>query len=360
MKEVLKVRIANTTLSLSTEAHNLLDGYLGVIEAYSGKEAAEEREALFVEQILARQTATTVVEESVVEEFINTVGYPEGCAPAARKAKREEQPQTTTPTPSNNTPNDNTTALGRVFKTCLLIVGWVVGISWLLAAMGLLIAFIVLLAIGEFDSMWLTGYEGLSPVVFCGLICAVVVLFMGIVADVWFKLLMRKRINPKGLIAAVIIWFVFFGWLCIASVRNADNWLDWSQKAVERVEVWEKQGQIWEEKLDADIESLFENEGVLEWTKSMSYTLKGGLAVDNFDSLCERFELLESIEDVVGWELVRNRDVAVAIDFCFTGGEMVRHITVTTQKEVYTFSEKLCGESWFPCSSDNREGCFTE
>ncbi|MBO7299829.1 MAG: hypothetical protein J6U53_00275 [Tidjanibacter sp.] len=176
-------------------------------------------------------------------------------------------------------PQDRYNGCGQIVVTALKVIGWIIGIGWLLSALGLLLSFITLVAIGVYDANYISGIEGVSPVVFAGLIVAVIVLGMGILADLWFKLLRSKRVNFRNLIISGVVWLVFFGWLCVVGVKNYDNWTIWAEQAEANLELWEERMEQWgddfEERFEEHMEQLDRSmEAVEEELEKVEETLE--------------------------------------------------------------------------------------
>ena len=160
-------------------------------------------------------------------------------------------------TPNNdrsNTPtNDNVGPLGKVIITCAKVVLGLFLVAWFLSALGILVGFIALMAVeAEWSHMVTT--DCMSPVVFAGLMCAVIVLGMGIIGGIGVSLLRGKRINLKRVGVGVGVWIVFFLWLIFAAVRNADNWTEWALESEAQIELWEER---WEQHFE-ELEEKFD------------------------------------------------------------------------------------------------------
>lgn len=326
MKEILKVKLSDQVLSLSEEACELLEGYLEVIRTHSGEAEAATRETAFVEHILAQQPATMVVEEAAVESAIAAIGYPEGCPRAERKPRK-----TKSQTPQQKTTiNNGVGPLGRAIIFCGKVLLGIFLACWVLTAIGVLIGFVSLAAIGE---GWadVVPIDGISPIVFAGLLCAVVVLFMGIVADLGFSLIRCKRVNLKKLATAGIIWLVFFLWLIFAAIRNADNWAEWAYTTERQLELWEDEVDRWEERMESDWEeAVLGMQGVEEWDSAYSFTFEGFVGAMKFETFCERFEEMEPYEERLEYLLLRGGKVDVKVDNHYENDRLYRTITVTS------------------------------
>lgn len=372
MKEILKVKIGDSSLSLDNDAYGLLEDWLGEVERTLGKEKARESELEVAKRILSLQSQSTVVEVSTVENIITSLGYPEGYnteagkvrgeARATSKATQAQQVQTTQP--------QTNSAMGCL-AWGLKAIGWTLGIAWLVAAIGLLIAFIILVCVGFFDTTYLTGYSGMSsPVLFGGLVCAVCVLFMGIVADVWFRLLRGKPISWRKVLVSGIIWLIFTIWLGIATLRNAEKWSLWAYEAEHRVELWEDEVDNWSDNLEESIESWednfesqmeiwedsFENqmdhleeqmenleeqlelglEATENWDSTLTINLKGGLDILKLERLCTRFNELYLHDTAIERELYNGREVIIRLRHTMENGSFVRKAEIETEDGTLT------------------------
>ena len=162
-----------------------------------------------------------------------------------------------TPNNDQHTPpsNGGVGPLGKTIILCAKIFLGIVLACWFIAALGILIGFVVLMAV-EAEWSQMVAMNGMSPVVFAGLMCAVIVLGMGIVGDIGVSVLRGKRINLKRLGGGVVVWIIFFLWLIFAAVRNVDNWTEWAIQSEEKIELWEEK---FEERFERHFESLEEN-----------------------------------------------------------------------------------------------------
>ncbi len=317
MKEVLKVRIGDTTLAMDNEAYGTLAALLEEVTKSEGKEAAATVESDFASRVLARQAANTVIEAELTRSIILEMDHTPKAAPT---------PQYTSPTPTNS----GVGPLGRVFIVCAKVLLGIFLAGWLLTALGVLVGFISLVAIGE-EWTGVVPVDGISPVVFAGLICAVVVLFMGIVADLGFSLIRSKRVNLRRLVTAGVIWVVFFLWLIFAAIRNADNWAEWVYRSEAQFELWEEEIEAWEERMENDWEDAVLNlQGVEMWDSTYTLSFDGFVGAMGFDSLCERFKELEPYEDRMELHLLRGGKVSVKIDNHYEGNTLYRTITLSS------------------------------
>lgn len=238
-----------------------------------------------------------------------------------------------TPTP----PQTNNNGCGQILITILKVIGWAIGIGWLLTAFGLLLSFIMLVAIGKFESTYITDIEGFSPVVFAGLICAVIVLGMGIMADLWFKLLRSKRVNLRNLLISGVVWLIFFSWLCVVGVRNGHNWHLWADQVEYRLEHWEEEIDEWAEDIEdwaEELEEEMENltVGAVSSTHSINFELKGFPGIMKLERLCEKFDELYRVDEEIERFLLRGEDVDINITISQQDNTISRSTAITTPK----------------------------
>ncbi len=320
MKEILKVKIADTTFAIEQEAYDVLSLLLEEVTKNEGKEVATKIEGEFASQILKRQSINTVIEEGVARDIVLAMGY------TPKTTHTSQTPQHTSPTPTNS----RVSALGKVFIVCGKILLGIFLAGWVLTAIGILVGFISLIAIGEeWSSM--VPIDGISPVVFAGLICAIVVLFMGIVADIGFSLIRSKKINLRGLATAGVIWLIFFLWLIFTGIRNADKWAEWAYQTEAQFELWEEEIEAWEERIEGEWEGAVLNlQGSEEWDSTYTLYFEGLEGAMRFDSFCDRFEELEPYEDRLESHLLRGKKVEVTIDNHYEGDRLYRTITITS------------------------------
>lgn len=151
--------------------------------------------------------------------------------------------------------NDSVGPLGKAIILCAKIILGIFLAGWFITALGILIGFVTLMAV-EAEWSQMVVMDGISPVVFAGLVCAVIVLAMGIIGDIGISLLRSKRINLKRVGIGVVVWIIFFLWLIFAAVRNIDNWTEWAIQSEEKIELWEER---FEERFERHFESLEEN-----------------------------------------------------------------------------------------------------
>ena len=229
----------------------------------------------------------------------------------------------------NTSQRANNGGCAQILISALKAVGWIVGICWLLAALGILVGFVSLAALGE---TWasVVPMDGLSPIVFAGLVCAVVVLFMGIIADVGFTVLRGKAVNFKRLGVGAIVWVIFFLWLIFAAVRNADHWNEWAYKTEAQFELWEEEIEAWEERVEGEWEDAVLNlQGVEVWDSTYTMTFEGVSGAMKIDTLCNRFEELEPYEDRLELQLLQGKKVEVTIENHYEGDRLYRTITIS-------------------------------
>lgn len=237
---------------------------------------------------------------------------------------------TSSQTNNNNNNNGSLGALGRVVVLGAKILLGIFLVGWLLTALGVLVGSVSLAAIGE---SWasMVPMEGLSPVVFAGLVCAVVVLFMGIVADVGFTLLRGKQLNFKRLGIGAIVWVIFLLWLVFAAVRNAGNWAEWAYKSEMQLELWEEEFDAWEERIEYEWEeAVLGMQDVGAWDSNYSFSFEGLEGAMRFESFCDRFKEMEPHEDRLEYHLLRGGKVDVKIENHYEGNTLYRTITATS------------------------------
>lgn len=240
-----------------------------------------------------------------------------------------------TPTP----PQANYNGCGQIAVTILKVIGWALGIGWLLVAFGLLLSFITLVVIGEFEATYVSDIEGFSPVVFAGLICAVIVLGMGIAADLWFKLLRSKRVNLRNLLTSGVVWLIFAVWLGIAGVRNWNNWQIWANQVEYKFEQWEDELDNWAEELEEKVESL--TEGAVSNTHSINFNLKGLPGIMKLERLCEEFDELYRVDEEIEAFLLWGDEVIVGVAASKQDNIVSRTTTITTPKGVKILSVSI-------------------
>lgn len=320
MKEVLKVRVGEATLAIDKEAYGVLSALLEEVTKSEGKEAATKVESDFAARVLERQSANTVIEEELVRSIVLEMGY----TPAKPTSTPPQAPKQTTDN------NSGVGVLGKVIIVCAKVLLGIFLAGWLLAALGVLVGFISLAAIGE-EWAGVVPIDGVSPIVFAGLVCAVVVLFMGIVADLGFSLIRCKRINLKRLVVAGVIWVVFLLWLVFAAIRNADNWAEWAYRSETQFELWEEEIEAWEDRIEGEWEGAVINmRGVEEWDSTYTLSFDGFEGAMRFDSFCERFEEMEPYEERLELHLLCGGKVDVKIENHFEGDRMYRTITISS------------------------------
>ncbi len=218
--------------------------------------------------------------------------------------------------------------LGRIVVVCGKILLGFFFVGWILAALAILISFITLMVMGTLESS-VISMDGMSPILFAGLVCAVVVLFMGIVGDVVLSLLRSKPINLRKLAVAAVVWLIFFVWLSIGTVRNADKWALWGYQVEARFEQWEAELEAWEEELERSFELNDDFwSGMNEWDNSTTFTLDGVDGLSRWAVLEEHIDQLEDVEDEVERALLKNQKVTIKIEHRLNDGECLRTTTV--------------------------------
>lgn len=228
----------------------------------------------------------------------------------------------------SNNGGDTTTPLhplGQVVVVCAKIVLGLFLFGWLLAAVGVLVGFISLMTVGAFESAYI-GFEGTSPVVFAGLVCAVVVLFMGIVADVGFTLLRGKQINLRRLGIGAIVWVIFLVWTCVLAVTNIGKWEHWGEQVEWQMELFEERIEGRMERFDAIMENCEESDN------GLIFNFEGRSDLVSFAICADKMDLPDDVEDLVYLKLSQNQDVEVRIEWADKGG--VGHyktITIATE-----------------------------
>ena len=317
MKEILRVRIAQTPLAIEPEAYTLLEGFFGAVDKKCGSEELARVESRFVELVLARQSDNTVITKALVEELISTIGITEYYAPKSASSPSEPKP--------------DTHPLVKLVVVCAKILLGIFLAGWLLVAIGLLFGFVWLMAIGtHWDTV--VAVEGISPVVFAGLVCAVIVLFMGIVGDVGFSILRSKPINLSRLCIGTGIWVIFLIWLTFATVRNIDNWSEWAHNSERVFEQWEEELESWEERLENDWEkALLCLEGINTWQSSHTFELEGFEGIARYEVIQERFEEMEPYEDRIELRLLKGEKVTITISHNIENDRCFRSIVIATE-----------------------------
>lgn len=337
MKEVLKVRIADSTFALEREAHALLAEWLNAHQKECGAERIAELEQSVATQILERQAANIVVDKALVQSIIDTLGTPEGYTPSSHT--------TTTPPPTHPPTTKDIPSVGPLGRVIIIGGKIILGLflaGWLLTAIGLLVGFVSLVAIGDVWTEYLAlPLEGISPVVFAGLICAVVVLFMGIVADLGFSLLRCKRINLKRLVVGGVIWLIFLLWLVFAGVRNINNWVVWAHESEAKIEQWDREFDEWEERFEEQLESTLFNPTTLliDGTDThLTFYLNDLGDSLKLEKLCEEFDELYRYDDTILNHLIKGDEVVVDVAMSQKNNTITRNTTITTPAGVTTIN----------------------
>lgn len=338
MKELIRIRLSGTEFALTKEAFNTLRNYLEEYESALPKEQNRaqkmaELESCIVEKFLNHQPRESAVELPLVDTTIAALGYPEGYAPTT--AKREKT-QPTTPQPEVG-------VLGRIVIVGGKIILGVMLAVWILAAIGLLVGFVTLMAIGDIWADYLAlPLEGISPVVFAGLVCAVIVLFMGIVADLGFRLIAGRRVNLRKLAVAGVVWLIFLLWLIFASVRNVDNWVVWAHLSEAKIEQWEQEFDKWEDNLEEQLESAIFNPTLADGAETnltfYLYDLGDSLKLEK---LCEEFDELYRYDDHILGYLIDGKDVVIEVVISQENNIVTRKTTITTPDGVTLINARV-------------------
>lgn len=341
MEEIVRVKVAGTSLALSKGAFAVLSHFLeNTQKAYASsptqKEQVELVESRVVATLLEKQSASTVVERGVMELVVASVGYPEGFTPTG-SPESVKIPKTT---PQNQTQQPEVGTLGRVVITVGKVLLGIMLAVWILAAIGLLVGFVALVAIGDIWAEYLAlPLDGISPVVFAGLVCAVIVLFMGIVADLGFKLISGRRVNLRKLAVSGVVWLIFFLWLIFASIRNTDNWVIWAQQSKTKIEQWERDFDQWEDNFEEQLESAIFNPTLVDGAEThltfYLYDLGDSLKLEK---LCEEFDELYRYDDHIIGLLVDGTEVVIDVTMSQKDNIISRQTTITTPTGVTTIN----------------------
>lgn len=249
----------------------------------------------------------------------------------------------TQPAAEGQTATPSVGPLGRVVILGGKIILGIFLAGWLLSALGLLIGFVTLMAIGDIWAEYLMlPLEGLSPVVFAGLICAVIVLFMGIVADLGFSLIRSKRVNIKRLAVGCGIWVIFFLWLIFAAVRNADEWVIWAHESEAKIEQWERDFDEWEESFDRQLESTHCNPLLLEGGEvNMTFYLDDLSDYLKLEELCEEFDELYRYDDTIIHHLIKGETVTIDVALSQENNIVTRTTTITLPSTTKSMTVKV-------------------
>lgn len=346
MEEIVRVKVAGTTLALSKGAYAVLSHFLDNTEkAYADSpaksELVEQAESRIVATLLERQSATTVVERGVMEIIVASVGYPEGYTPTG--SPDGVKIPGTTPKPAAPKPEVGT--LGRIVIVGGKIILGIMLACWILAAIGILVGFVTLMAVGDIWAEYMAlPIEGISPVVFAGLICAVIVLFMGVVADLGVRLIAGRRINLRKLAVAGVVWLIFVLWLIFASVRNIDNWVVWAHHSEAKIEQWERDFEEFEENLEEQLETILYNPTHLlveGGNYRLTYNLHELADTLKLEKLCEEFDELYRYDDYITGFLINGQEVTIDVDINVEGDVVNRNTTITTPAGVTNISVKV-------------------
>ena len=336
MEEIVRVKVAGTTLALSKGAYAVLSHFLDNTErAYADSPTkhaqVEQTESRIVATLLERQSANVVVERGVMEMVVASVGYPEGYTPTG-SPEGVKIPNTT---PKPEAPKSEVGTLGHIVIICgKVILGFMLAV-WILAALGVLIGCLSLMFIGDVWAEYMAlPIEGISPVVFAGLVCAVVVLFMGIVADLGFRLIAGRRINFRKLAVGGVVWLIFLVWLIFASFRNIDNWVIWAHQSEAKIEQWERNLEEFEDEFEDRLESALlgvptsmAGEGndthITIQLDDLGDTLK-------LERLCEEFDELYLYDDYIEAFLLGGEEVTIDVAISVENDIVTRNTTITT------------------------------
>lgn len=344
MEEIVRVKVAGTTLALSKGAYAVLSHFLDNTEkAYADSpaksEQVEQAESRIVATLLERQSATTVVERGVMEIIVASVGYPEGYIPTGSPEGVKIPNSTTKPA----APKPEVGTLGRIVIVGGKIVLGIMLACWILTAIGILVGFVTLMAVGDIWAEYMAlPIEGISPVVFAGLICAVIVLFMGVVADLGIRLIAGRRINLRKLAVAGVIWVIFLLWLIFASVRNIDNWVVWAHQSEAKIEQWERDFDNWEDDLEEQLENAIFNPTLVDGaeTKLTFYLYELGDTL-KLEKLCEEFDELYRYDDYITGFLINGQEITIDVDIKVEEDVVNRNTTITTPAGVTNISVKV-------------------
>ncbi len=362
MEEIVRVKVAGTQLALTKGAYAVLSHFLdNTAKAYANSptknELVEQTESRIVTSLLERQSASMVVERGVMEIVVASVGYPEGYTPTG-SPEEVKIPYTTPHTPTTPaTPTRKVGPLGQIFIVVgKVILGFMLA-GWLLTALCLIIAFVTLMAIGDMWADYLAlPLEGMSPVVFAGLVCAVIALFMGIVGDLGFRLIAGRKVNFRKLFAGGIIWLIFFLWLLFSTVRNADEWVIWANETELKMEQHEREFEEWEESFDEQWERAvldMTTEGDLN--TSATFELDGFEGAMRWEHICDSFEELDPYEDKIQALLLSGKKATVEISNTIENGVMMRTILLTTPSGTTTLKNSVEGCTGSHIEIDNQQ-----
>lgn len=227
-----------------------------------------------------------------------------------------------TPQPTSTTPFHT---IGRIVVVCAKVLLGIFLFGWTLAAVAVLVSFISLIAVGVFDPAVVAPYySGTSLAVIAGLVCAVVVLFMGIVSDVGFTLLRGKPLNLRRLGVSAIVWLIFLVWTCVSVVINIPHVEYWGEQIEQKVEQLE-------EKIEGKIEEV---ENLAEGSEGthMSFEFCGRKDIVSFAIWTDKIDLPDDIEELVFLKLTQDQDVKITTEW--KGKDSFRShksVTITTK-----------------------------
>lgn len=346
MEEIVRVKVAGTSLALSKGAYAVLSHFLENTErAYADSpnkgELVEQTESRIVATLLEKQSASTVVERGVMELIVASVGYPEGYIPTGSPEGVKIPNTTPKPAaPKPAAPKPEVGLLGHIVIVGGKIILGIMLACWILAAIGILVGFVTLMAVGDIWAEYLTmPIEGISPVVFAGLVCAVIVLFMGIVADLGVRLIAGRRISLRKLAVAGVIWLIFVLWLIFASVRNIDNWVIWAHESEAKIEQWERDFEDFEERLEEQLENTIFNPTLVDGseTKLTFYLYELGDTL-KLEKLCEEFDELYRYDEYITNFLINDKEVVINVTLSQEDNVIMRKTTITTPSGVTTIN----------------------
>lgn len=323
MEEIVKVKLAESQLALTKEAYALLAHFLdNTAKAYAHlpeKSAlVEQTEVKIATLLMAKQSPNEVVERDTMARVVAQVGYPEGYTPAhTPTAQPTAKPQVST--------------LSRIVTTLAKVLLGIFLAGWVVTAIGLLVGFVTLMALGDAWSQHIP-IDGISPIVFVGLVCAVIVLFMGIVADLIFRLIAGRKVQLRHLAVAGLVWLFFLLWLVFVSVRSVDKWAAWGIESRLKLEQWEESINNWTDAFEEDVEEFADKITV----DSQTITLELNTPFDaiKFGILCEEFDELYRYDEEVIKKLVKGKEVTVQVEAQREGDIITRTTTITTPDKV--------------------------
>lgn len=226
------------------------------------------------------------------------------------------------PKPTSTTPFHT---IGRIVVVCVKVLLGIFLFGWTLAAVAVLVSFISLIAVGVFDPAVVAPYYGgTSLAVIAGLVCAVVVLFMGIVGDVGFTLLRGKPLNLRRLGVSAIVWLIFLVWACVSVVINIPHVEYWGEQIEQKVEQLE-------EKIEGQIDEV---ENIVEVYDGIpvSFDFHGRKDIVSFAIWADKIDLPDDIEELVFLKLTQNQDVKITTEWKSNNGfGSHKSVTISTK-----------------------------